>query len=254
MAELTLPFEGLPDGWVAAFTVALAVILAMFSWTVLLFARAQRARRRPVPAPADGPEAFEWLFIVAALNEEITIRDSVRRLLAVPLARRRVVVVDDGGGRTPEPELLRELENPTCGSRRDPPDARRAKAAALNHAEPLSRPRAGRSRPRSGDRGGGDADGRLDPDAPRFAAAHFADPEVGGVQPWCASTTEPPADLHAGHRVLGLRMPLPGRAKLLGNRGNGGTGSSPAQCPRRGGRRRRPMARPAHEDRTSACV
>ena len=47
MAELTLPFEGLPDGWVAAFTVALAVILAMFSWTVLLFARAQRDRRRP---------------------------------------------------------------------------------------------------------------------------------------------------------------------------------------------------------------
>ena len=27
-----------------------------------------------------------------------------------------------------------------------------------------------------------DADGRLDPDAPRFAAAHFEDPEVGGVQ------------------------------------------------------------------------
>ena len=27
-----------------------------------------------------------------------------------------------------------------------------------------------------------DADGRISPDAPRFAAAHFADPEVGGVQ------------------------------------------------------------------------
>lgn len=182
MAELTLPFEGLPDGWVAAFTVALAVILAMFSWTVLLFTRAQRARRRPVPAPADGSEAFEWVFIVAALDEEITIHDSVQRLLAMPLARRRVVVVDDGS-EDGTPEVLRELEHPDLRVlRRDPPDARKGKAAALNHAyAALDRVLAGADR----DRVivvVVDADGQLDPDAPRFAAAHFEDPEVGGVQ------------------------------------------------------------------------
>lgn len=114
MAELTLPFEGLPDGWVAAFTVALAVILAMFSWTVLLFTRAQRARRRPVPAPADGSEAFEWVFIVAALDEEITIHDSVQRLLAMPLARRRSwwwTTVP----RTARQRCCASSSTPTCG-------------------------------------------------------------------------------------------------------------------------------------------
>jgi 1,2-diacylglycerol 3-beta-glucosyltransferase len=182
VAELTLPFEGMPEGWLALFSLALAVILAMFSWTALLFTRGQRTRRRPVPAPAEGTRDFEWVFIVAALNEEITIRDSVRRLLAVPLARRRVVVVDDGSDdRTPE--LLRELTHPDLHVlRRDPPDARGGKAAALNHAyAALDGLLAGADRERVVVVVV-DADGRLQPDAPRYAAAHFADPAVGGVQ------------------------------------------------------------------------
>ena len=134
LAELTLPFEGLPDGWVAAFTVALPC-----PGHVLLDGSALRARpESPPPARAgaacDGSDAFEWVFIVAAPDEEITIRDSVQRLLAMPLARRRIVVVDDGSeDRTPE--MLRELEHPDLQVlRRDPPDARKGKAAALNHA------------------------------------------------------------------------------------------------------------------------
>jgi 1,2-diacylglycerol 3-beta-glucosyltransferase len=182
VAELSLPFEGLPAGWVAAFTVALAVILAMLSWTALLFTRAQAARRRPLPAPDRASASFEWVFLVAALNEEITIRDSVQRLLDMPLARRRVVVVDDGSDdRTPD--LLRAMSDPDLHVlRRDPPHARRGKAAALNHAygalgrfvEQTDRDRVIVVVV--------DADGRLEATAPRFAAAHFADPGVGGVQ------------------------------------------------------------------------
>ena len=134
MAELILSFEGMPSGWQVLFSLALAVILAMLFWTVLLFARGQRARRRPVSAPAEGGDAFEWVFIVAALNEEITLRDSLRRLLDMPLARRRVVVADDGSEDRP-PERLRELAHPDLHVlRRDPPNARSGKAAALNHA------------------------------------------------------------------------------------------------------------------------
>jgi len=36
-----------------------------------------------------------WIFLVPALNEELTIRDSVARLVAIPVAHRRIVVIDD---------------------------------------------------------------------------------------------------------------------------------------------------------------
>ncbi|MGH2961948.1 MAG: glycosyltransferase family 2 protein [Solirubrobacterales bacterium] len=182
MAELTLPFEGLPPIWVAAFSVAFAVIVGMLVWTALLFVRAQHSRRNPPAASSDDTAGFTWVFVVPALNEELTIRDSVERLLNVEVERRRIVVVDDGSDdRTPE--ILREIADPDLSViRRERPEARRGKAAALNRAY------------RSLDQVLGDedrsrvivvvvdADGRLDPRAPGYAAAQLADPEVGGVQ------------------------------------------------------------------------
>ncbi len=71
--------------------------------------------------------------------------------------------------------------------RRVPPEAGTGKAAALNaawqHLETLLASARWAGWPR--DRvivAVVDADGRLDPAAPRFAAAHFADPRVGGLQ------------------------------------------------------------------------
>lgn len=183
MAALTSPYEGLAAAWVVVFTIGLAVICGMFVWTVVLFVRARRAIARPPKADEDGADEFEWVFLVPALDEEVTIRDSVSRLMAIPVARRHVVVIDDGStDRTPA--ILAELSHPELHVlRREPPDARQGKAAALNHAY----------RELSGILGPGidrdrmivvvvDADGRLHPDAPRFAAAQFADPRVGGVQ------------------------------------------------------------------------
>lgn len=181
MTTFTL-FGGLPLGWQILFTVALVVIVGMFLWTSMLFVRAWRAAADPPPVPPGGADTFQWVFLVPALNEEVTIRDSVERLLRIPLDRRWVVVIDDGSDdRTAE--ILDDLEHPDLAVlRRDLPNARQGKAEALNDAY------------RFLDRLLGDldrsqvivvivdADGRLHPTAPGFAAAHFADPTVGGVQ------------------------------------------------------------------------
>jgi cellulose synthase/poly-beta-1,6-N-acetylglucosamine synthase-like glycosyltransferase len=180
---LALPFEGLPAIWQVLFSAAFVVIVLMLAWTTLLFVKAQPARRRPPPAPAEGADEYTWVFLVPALNEEATIADSVGRLVAMPVAHRHIVVIDDGSDdRTPE--VLAGLAAPDLHVlRRDPPHAREGKAAALNHAYQ----RLGELLGEGIDRERVivvvvDADGRLAGDAPRYAAAHFSEGHVGGVQ------------------------------------------------------------------------
>ncbi len=166
----------------ALFWVALAVILVVDAWVCVLFVRAVRStHRQPAPAPGDA-DAFAWVFLVPALDEELTIRDSVTRLLAIPAARRHIVVIDDAStDRTPE--ILGELARPDLHVvRRELPHARQGKAAALNDAFARLGEIIGEV-----DRSRVivvvvDADGRLDPAAPSHAAAHFAEASVGGVQ------------------------------------------------------------------------
>jgi cellulose synthase/poly-beta-1,6-N-acetylglucosamine synthase-like glycosyltransferase len=179
MASPALPFEGLPPGWEALFLVCLVVVVGMFLWTAILFVRARRAAVAPPALTAAGADAFTWVFLVPALNEEITIRDSVRRLLDIDLARRRVLVIDDGSeDRTAE--ILDGIDHPDLFVlQRVAPDARQGKAAALNHAYQSLRGLPERDRTIVVVI---DADGRLHADAPPYAAAHFEDPSVGGVQ------------------------------------------------------------------------
>jgi cellulose synthase/poly-beta-1,6-N-acetylglucosamine synthase-like glycosyltransferase len=177
---LTWPFQGLPLAIEIYFAFTLALIVFLFAWTASLFFRGRRAAG-DAPEPAD-PDAFRWVFIVPALNEEVTIRDSVERLLGLELGWRRVIVVDDGSD-DGTPSVLAGISHPDLVVlRRVPPDARQGKAEALNHAYRQLGPLLG-DHPR--DRvvvAIVDADGRLHPDAPGFAAAHLAEPEVGGVQ------------------------------------------------------------------------
>lgn len=179
---MTLPFEGLPIGWAVLLYLSLAVILAMLAWTALLLVRGEHARRVAPEPPEGACDAFSWIFLVPALNEEITIRDSVERLLAITLARRTIVIIDDGSD-DHTPEILRELAHPDVHVlRRLPPHARAGKAAALNHAY-----RALDALVDDIDRERTivvviDADGRLHPTAPNYAAAQFGDSRVGGVQ------------------------------------------------------------------------
>ena len=182
---LGMPFDGLPLFWQLLFTAAFVVIAFMLVWTTLLFFRGAHARTWPPDAPPEGADAFTWVFLVPALNEAVTIRDSVSRLLEMPVARRHIVVIDDGSD-DGTAELLATMPAPGLHIlRRKPPDARLGKAAALNHAyrglaETLGEAGIDRSRVIVVIV---DADGRLSTDAPRFAAAQFAlDEHVGGVQ------------------------------------------------------------------------
>lgn len=175
-------FGGLPFGWAVPLWIGFAVIVVMFAWTLLLYVRGRHARRRPPEAPADGADGFLWVFLVPALNEEVTIRDSVDRLLGVEAARRKIVVIDDGSeDRTPE--ILADIDHPDLAVlRRDKPAAQQGKAAALNDAYQRLDAIIGDTPRDEVIVVVVDADGRLHPDAPRYAAAQFADPRTGGVQ------------------------------------------------------------------------
>ena len=180
-------FAGLPVWSQFLFAVAFAIIVVNLIWTTVLFTCSRRAlHEAPAPQPG-GADEFLWIFLVPALDEATTIADSVARLLAVEAKDKVVLVIDDGstdetgavlaGIDAPELEVLT----------RTPPDARRGKGAALNAAwRRIDRLLAsGRFAGRPRERvivGVVDADGRLDPHAPRFAGAHFADDRVGGLQ------------------------------------------------------------------------
>ncbi len=156
--------------------------MAVDAWVCLLFVRAIRSMARPAAVPVGGADTFTWVFLVPALDEELTIRDSVTRLLDLPVRRRHVVVIDDASSdRTPE--ILDELAHPDLHVvRRELPNARRGKAAALNDAFRALAARLGDVDRREVIVVVVDADGRLHADAPQYAAAHFVDDSVGGVQ------------------------------------------------------------------------
>jgi cellulose synthase/poly-beta-1,6-N-acetylglucosamine synthase-like glycosyltransferase len=179
MADPRWPFEGLAWPWVVLFTVCLVVVAGMFCWTLLLFIRGHGAIVNPPEPSAAGADAFTWVFLVPAMNEEVVIADSIARLIEVPVARKRIIVIDDASDdRTPE--ILAGLDHPDLFVlRRDKPDAQKGKAAGLNYAYRALRDHLDRERTIVVIV---DADGRLAPDAPHYASGHFDDPEVGGVQ------------------------------------------------------------------------
>jgi 1,2-diacylglycerol 3-beta-glucosyltransferase len=182
-----MPFEGLPIWAQALFYPAFLIIVGVVAWTVVLFVfsrRALRAEGDPDPQAAD---AFLWVFLVPARNEGVTIADTVARLLAVE-ARNKLVFLIDDGSTDDTPAVLAGLDSTELEVlRREPPDARRGKAAALNAAwEPLDvLLSSGRWTGWPGERVITcvvDADGRLDPRAPQLVAPRFNDDRVAGVQ------------------------------------------------------------------------
>lgn len=176
------PFTGLPTAVQVLLWFALVVILAVDCWTCMLFARGRREEACVPTTLGGGVDTFTWVFLVPALNEELTIRDSVERLLAIPVRERHVLVIDDASDDA-TPNILRAIAGPDLHVvRRELPHARRGKAAALNHAYAVLAERLG-----DVDRENVivvvvDADGRLDPNAAVQVSTHFADPAVGGVQ------------------------------------------------------------------------
>ena len=183
----TITSNGLPTWSLGLFLVAFVIIVFMLCWTTVLFVSSRHALARAMGVDEAARDGLLWIFLVPALNEEVTIADSVRRLVDVNAANKQIVVIDDGstdgtgavlaGLDIPELEVLTRVL----------PDAKKGKAAALNaawrHVDGLLE---------SGRWAGWprekvvvcvvDADGRLAADAPAHAAVHFADERVGGLQ------------------------------------------------------------------------
>jgi cellulose synthase/poly-beta-1,6-N-acetylglucosamine synthase-like glycosyltransferase len=139
-------------------------------------------------ATSNDADDYLWVFLVPALNEEVTIRDSVSRLAQVDVAHKIMLVIDDGSDDATG-EILAGLDAP--GLRvltRHAPYARVGKAAALNAAyfhllrDILAESEYAGFTPDNTIVGVVDADGRVDAHAPQVLARRFADPDVGGAQ------------------------------------------------------------------------
>ncbi len=183
--DWTSPYTGLPVVIQVLFWLALGLVVVSFLNVVVLYVNARRQRHRRLPR-ADEAEHL-WVFLVPALNEQVTIADSVGRL-ALSNATHKVILVIDDGSDDATPDVLAEMTVPGLEVlRRELPEARLGKAAALNDAwrrvhAMLRQPAYARWRPQDVVVVVIDADGRLAPEAPPLLARHFADPLMGGVQ------------------------------------------------------------------------
>ena len=186
-------YAGLPPWVQVLFWLAFVGALWSFGSVIVLALLAHRDRVRAANAAKAAHGAglesdFLWVFVVPALNEEVTINDSVQRLRATTASNAIVLVVDDGSD-DQTGAILDGIDDPRLEVlHRVAPNARNGKAGALNAAydhlinEVLPRPE---FRKWSANRvivAVVDADGRLDADAPTAVSRRFADPEVGGVQ------------------------------------------------------------------------
>lgn len=183
-------FQGIAVPLQVLFWIVLAIGLSSVASVSVLAFNAARQRHRMAREP-DRPATesdYLWVFMVAALNEEITIADAVGRLSATE-ARHRVILVINDGSDDATGEILSAMEEPDLHVlTRTAPNARHGKAAALNDAyryllgSVLKEPAYAQW---SRDRvivGVIDADGRLDHQPPDAVARHFSSRRIGGVQ------------------------------------------------------------------------
>jgi 1,2-diacylglycerol 3-beta-glucosyltransferase len=180
-------FAGLPVELVVLFWIAFVLAIAsLISVTTLIIAG--RRTRHGLP-PGSATEAdFLWVFLVPALNEAVTIADSVGRLRQVQATNRLILVIDDGSD-DGTGQILEGLRGDDVAVlTRRTPQARLGKAAALNdaigHLTRLLDTDPGLAR-WTRDQvivAIVDADGRLDEAAPVAIAPHFSSRLMGGVQ------------------------------------------------------------------------
>ena len=163
-------------------------LLLMLGWPAynLLLATyvAWPRRRRTAPPVPDGPMEF-WI-VIPCLNEERVVGNTVRAALALttPGFTSRVLVVDDGS-HDATPHVLAGIADPRLRVlRRELPNARKGKGAALNAAYQQIREWTG-ERGLTADQvvlGVIDGDGRGSPTILAEVAAALADPAIGAVQ------------------------------------------------------------------------
>ncbi|MEJ3404632.1 glycosyltransferase family 2 protein [Rathayibacter sp. YIM 133350] len=185
-------FGGLPVWLQVFFWVVFAITLTSFlSVLTLLISAIVFGRRRERGArTGEGPgeDEFLWIFLVPALNEEVTIADSVERLLKVQATNKVIFAINDGSIDNTAAVLEGIEDSHLMVMTRVPPDAHIGKGAALNAAYRYIRDTVlttGAWAAWPVDRvivAVTDADGRLDVHTPERVAWHFRDPRMGGVQ------------------------------------------------------------------------
>ncbi len=168
--------------------VSFVAIAIGYVWTIVLFIVGYRYLNTVDQTPSGDESQYLWVFMVPALNEGVTIADSVDRLRQVAATHKIILVINDGSddntGEVLESIGGSDLEVLT----RRAPDARVGKAAALNAAfahvgeHILDKPAYRDFPPDKVIFGIVDADGRLAANAPTAVAGHFDDAAVGGVQ------------------------------------------------------------------------
>jgi len=177
---------GLPAGIQALLVIALLLCVAQLLVAIVLaISGGQALAHQP---PIGGEEHYLWVFLVPALNEEVTIADTVARLTALSVTHRLFLIIDDGSS-DGTASVLASVAHPDLRVlRRQLPQAQQGKGAALNHAwqtlhtQLLAEPDLAQLPAHRVLVTVVDADGRLDPDFAQSVAGHFADAEVGGVQ------------------------------------------------------------------------
>ena len=168
------------------------MIVQVFAWIatagiVGIFIHAVRLWfvSRAVPEHQAAPWAadeFLFAFLVPALNEARVIEHTLDRLLALPVRHSMVLVIDDASDDATG-RLVESRSDPRVRVlRRDFPQARRGKGAALNAGFHQLLHEVGEWAADKVIVCIMDADGRLDPQAPARVAEYFADADVGAVQ------------------------------------------------------------------------
>jgi len=185
------PFTGLPFPIQALFVCALFVSLVQISAVMQLAWRSIQNERLVDDThklfPKSREDEFLWIIVVPALNEEVTIDDTLNRLEAIEATNKVFIVINDGSTDDTGKILQERASDVLVIMNRVLPNARRGKAAALNDAwvrlstlvDPLLLQR---FTPDNTLVVVVDADGRLDPTFADGVAERFANPLVGGVQ------------------------------------------------------------------------
>ncbi len=170
----------LGDGLDAAWLLAAGLIVMGFLYLVTMLSLS-RTRQQP---PEAVPTGLFYVFVMPCLNEEAVIGASLRRLLATARDDIRVLVVDDGSDDATSSIVRGVHDERRWLLRRDLPNARSGKGAALNAAiaHLAARDEVAARDPNNVIVVVVDADGRLDSHAVDVVASYFSDPRTAGVQ------------------------------------------------------------------------
>lgn len=159
---------------------SLAVIAMAISYNTGMFVLSLRPDRKS----RGEARSRMYVFLLACLNEEKVIADSLARITALPIEHHLALVIDDASDDRTAEVVAAAGSDQVRLLRRALPDARKGKGAALNAGL--------RHLHRSGLLAGHhpddiiicvvDADGRLDRHAVREVDPYFDDPRIGAVQ------------------------------------------------------------------------